>query len=43
MPPRFQTLRASKKSTQEFVPVKEVRDGIVVLRDNGMRAVLLAR
>jgi type IV secretory pathway VirB4 component len=28
-------------ATQEFVPVKEVRDGIVVLKDGGLRAVLL--
>ncbi|MDO8522175.1 MAG: hypothetical protein Q7S08_02720 [bacterium] len=33
---------ASKKSTQDFVPVKEVRDGIIVLKDGGLRAVLLA-
>lgn len=42
MPPRLQNLRASKKSTQEFVPVREVRDGVVILKDGGMRAVLLA-
>jgi type IV secretory pathway VirB4 component len=34
--------RSSSKSTQEFVPVREVRDGIVVLKDGGLRAVLLA-
>ncbi|KKW17450.1 hypothetical protein A3C86_02150 [Candidatus Kaiserbacteria bacterium RIFCSPHIGHO2_02_FULL_49_16] len=33
---------ASKKSTQDFVPVREVRDGIIVLKDGGLRAVLLA-
>jgi type IV secretory pathway VirB4 component len=33
---------ASKKSTQDFVPVKEVRDGIIILKDGGLRAVLLA-
>jgi len=42
MPPRLQQLRANKKSTQDFVPVKEVRDGIVLLKGGGMRAVLLA-
>src|SRR3989344_1378261 len=42
MPPRLQKLGQSKKSTQEFVPVKEVRDGVVVLKGGGMRAVLLA-
>jgi hypothetical protein len=30
------------KATQEFVPVKEVRDGIIVLKDGGMRAIILA-
>jgi len=30
------------KATQEFVPIKEIRDGIVVLRDGGLRAVVLA-
>lgn len=34
--------RSNTKSTQEFVPVNEVRDGIVVLKDGGLRAVLLA-
>lgn len=29
-------------STQEFVPINEVRDGIVVLKDDSLRAVLLA-
>lgn len=34
--------RASSRSTQDFVPVSEVRDGVVVLKDGGLRAVLLA-
>ena len=34
--------RASAKSTQEFLPVSEVRDGVVVLKDGGLRAILLA-
>lgn len=32
----------SAKATQEFVPVKEVRDGIIVLKDGGLRAIVLA-
>lgn len=28
-------------ATQDFVPVKEVRDGVVVLKNGGLRAVLL--
>ena len=34
--------RASARSTQDFLPVSEVRDGIVVLKDGGLRAILLA-
>lgn len=36
------TPRAKSKSTQSFVPVKEVRDGIVVLKDGSYRAILMA-
>lgn len=28
--------------TQDFIPIKEIRDGIVVLRDGSLRAILLA-
>lgn len=30
------------KATQEFVPIKEIRDGVVVLKDGGLRAIILA-
>ena len=30
------------KATQEFMPIKEIRDGILVLKDGGLRAVVLA-
>jgi hypothetical protein len=30
------------KATQEFVPIKEIRDGIIVLKDGGLRAIVLA-
>ena len=30
------------KATQEFVPIKEVRDGIVVLKNGELRAIVLA-
>src|SRR6185436_11547864 len=30
------------KATQEFVPIKEVRDGIIVLKDGGLRSIVLA-
>lgn len=29
-------------STQQFVPIKEVRDGIVILKDGSLRALLMA-
>jgi type IV secretory pathway VirB4 component len=35
-------MAVSAKASQEFVPVKEVRDGIVVLKDGSLRAILLA-
>ena len=30
------------KATQDFVPIKEVRDGIIILKDEGLRAIVLA-
>lgn len=33
---------AVAKTTQEFVPIKEVRDGIVIMKDGSMRAVILS-
>ncbi len=32
---------ATSKATQEFVPIKEVRDGIIVLKDGSFRAILM--
>ncbi len=34
--------KATRKASQEFVPISEVRDGVVVLKDGGMRVVLMA-
>jgi len=34
--------KRTSKPSQDFVPIKEVRDGIVTLRDGGLRAVLMA-
>lgn len=31
-----------KNATQKFVPIDDVRDGIVILKDGGMRGVLMA-
>ena len=33
---------AKAKGTQEFVPLKEVRDGIVILKDGSLRALIMA-
>ncbi len=30
------------KATQEFVPIKEIRDGVIILKDGSMRAVVMA-
>jgi type IV secretory pathway VirB4 component len=30
------------QATQEFVPIKEVRDGVIVLKDGSLRALLMA-
>lgn len=35
-------MAVSSKATQEFVPIKEVRDGVVILKDGSMRGVVLA-
>ncbi len=32
----------ASKASQDFVKIKEIRDGIVVLKDGGLRAVLMA-
>lgn len=34
--------RSNHKSTQDFVPIAEVRDGVIVMKDGSLRAVLLA-
>ncbi len=40
MDPRATT--TTSKASQDFVPVSEVRDGIVVMKDGGLRAILMA-
>lgn len=32
----------SAKATQNFVPIKEVRDGVIILKDDSFRAIVLA-
>ena len=34
--------KVKAKATQDFVPIKEVRDGIVILKDGSLRALLMA-
>lgn len=34
-------MASSTNATQSFVPISEVRDGVVMLKDGGMRAILL--
>lgn len=36
------TPKVKAQATQEFVPIKEVRDGIVILKDGSLRALLMA-
>jgi len=31
-----------QKTTQEFVPIQEIRDGVVMLKSGGMRSIILA-
>lgn len=35
-------LTTKSKATQDLVPIEEIRDGIVILRDGGLRTVLIA-
>lgn len=34
--------KVKAQATQDFVPIKEVRDGIIILKDGSMRALLMA-
>ena len=35
-------MAVNSKATQEFVPIKEVRDGIAILKDGSMRGIVLS-
>jgi type IV secretory pathway VirB4 component len=35
-------MAGATEATQEFVPIREVRDGVVVLKDGSLRSILLA-
>ena len=34
--------KVKSQATQEFVPIKEVRDGVIILKDGSLRALLMA-
>ena len=34
--------KVQSKAAQDFVPIKEIRDGIAILKDNTLRAIVLA-
>ena len=42
MPSNDTQSTTTRKASQNFVPVQEVRDGIVVLKDGGLRSILMA-
>jgi hypothetical protein len=35
-------MAAKPKTTQDFVPIQEIRDGVVILKNGGMRTIILA-
>jgi type IV secretory pathway VirB4 component len=35
-------MAAAPQSTQTFVPIQEIRDGVIILKNGGMRAIILA-
>jgi len=39
---RYKSMATSTPAAQQFVPLREVRDGIVLMKDGGMRAILMA-
>lgn len=34
-------MATTSKSSQDFIPIKEIRDGVVVLKDNGLRGIVM--
>jgi type IV secretory pathway VirB4 component len=35
-------MAVNAKTTQEFVPIKEIRQGVIILKDDSMRAIVMA-
>lgn len=35
-------MASTQKTTQDFIPIQEIRDGVIILKNGGMRAVILA-
>jgi hypothetical protein len=36
------TMAPKQSTTQDFIPIQEIRDGVIILKNGGMRAVILA-
>ncbi len=36
------TAAQTSKATQDFIPIKEIHDGVVVMKDNSLRAIVMA-
>ena len=34
-------MAAKQKTTQDFIPIQEIRDGVIILKSGGMRSVVL--
>jgi hypothetical protein len=35
-------MATAQKTTQDFIPIQEIRDGVIILKNGGMRAIILA-
>jgi len=35
-------MASPSKTTQDFIPIQEIRDGVIILKNGGMRAIILA-
>jgi len=35
-------MATASKTTQDFVPIQEIRDGVIILKNGGMRSIILA-
>ena len=35
-------MSSKPSTTQDFIPIQEIRDGVIILKNGGMRAIILA-